>query len=65
MFVKSPSIDELAEELRRRDEGRERESDAMGLVARWRRRKLSRALGRADRVALLRAYRAGLFVQHG
>ena len=54
LLTKEPTPEELAEELRRRDE--EPPLDQMSLLKRWRRNRMSRKLGRSDLTAVFRAY---------
>jgi hypothetical protein len=52
--TRKASLEELAEELRRRDD--EPSVDDLGPIDRWRRNRMSRKLGRSDLTAVLRAY---------
>lgn len=54
LLTKEPTPEELAAELRRRDD--EPPLEKLGLIARWRRNRMSRKLGRADLTAVFRAY---------
>ena len=60
--AKKPGPEELAAELRRREH--EPPVEQLGFLARWRRSRMSRALGRSDYAAVLRAYERAGSPQH-